>query len=93
MPFIKGQSGNPGGRPKEDAEVRELARQYSSEALNRLLDWMRADNPKASVSACQAILDRAYGKPGQAVQHTGLDEGPIEHAVQVAYVGPDPTPR
>ena len=26
-PFAKGQSGNPGGRPKEDRHIRELARE------------------------------------------------------------------
>ena len=26
MPFVKGQSGNPSGRPKEDEEVKEAKR-------------------------------------------------------------------
>lgn len=36
MPFKKGQSGNPGGRPRETREVRELARSYTAEAIKRL---------------------------------------------------------
>jgi hypothetical protein len=32
---------------------------------------MRSDNPKASVTACLAILDRGYGKPTQPVEHSG----------------------
>jgi hypothetical protein len=63
-----GQSGNPGGRRKEyDDEVKALARKYTQEALERLVEWMRSDNPKASVSACVAVLDRAWGRPAQAV--------------------------
>jgi hypothetical protein len=58
--FHKGKSGNPGGRPKESNEVKELARQYSAEAVEKLAAWMRSDNAKASVSACNALLDRAF---------------------------------
>ena len=63
-----GKSGNPGGRPKEDGEVKSLARDHTSEAINRLAYWMRSDNAKASVSACVALLDRGWGKPVQAVE-------------------------
>src|SRR5207244_11467027 len=35
-PFQPGQSGNPGGRPKEDAPVRDLARQHTAEAIRKL---------------------------------------------------------
>lgn len=69
--FEKGKSGNPGGRPKEDAEVKRLAREHTVEAINKLVEHMRSDNAKASVSACNAILDRGYGKPSQAVDHSG----------------------
>ena len=34
--FKKGRSGNPGGRPKEIGEVRELARQYTPQAIEAL---------------------------------------------------------
>ena len=67
MPFQKGRSGNPGGRPKEDGDVKALARQHTDEAVKRLAQWLRSDNPKASVSAAIALLDRGYGKPAQAI--------------------------
>lgn len=65
MPFEKGKSGNPGGRPKEDNLVKELAREFTAEAVERLGFWLRSDNPKASVGAAVALLDRGYGKPHQ----------------------------
>ena len=41
MKFQKGQSGNPGGRPKENDEVKTLARKYTKEAvLKRGLRWL-----------------------------------------------------
>lgn len=76
MPFKKGQSGNPGGRPKEDNEVKDLARKHTKTAIARLVFWMNSDNPKASVSASQALLDRGYGKPAQAI--TGPNGGPVQ---------------
>jgi len=71
MPFVKGKSGNPGGRPKENDEVKRLARKHSKAAIARLKFWMESDNPKASVSAAQALLDRGHGKPAQAIEHSG----------------------
>jgi Family of unknown function (DUF5681) len=65
MRFQKGQSGNPGGRPKKADDVVELARSHTTEAIERLAHWMRSENAKASVAATIALLDRGYGKPHQ----------------------------
>lgn len=67
MPFKKGKSGNPGGRPKETADVKDLARTHTKEAVERLVFWMRSDNAKASVSASSTLLDRAWGRAPQDV--------------------------
>jgi hypothetical protein len=69
MAWKPGQSGNPGGRPKELREIAQLSREHSKEAIERLVFWMRSDNPKASTAACNAILDRGYGKPSQPLEH------------------------
>jgi len=68
MAWKKGQSGNPGGRPKEAQEVKELARLHTEAAVRRLVFWMKSKNPKASVAACTALLDRAWGKPAQTAE-------------------------
>ena len=77
--FEKGQSGNPGGRPKEVAGVRELARQHTPDAVATLVAIMQNEDapPAARVSAANSLLDRGYGRPNQAVSvstDTGISE-------------------
>ena len=83
-PFQKGQSGNPGGRPKVVAEVKELARKHTGKAIETLVSIMA--NPKAApaarVSAANALLDRGYGRPAQHI--TG--------DIATSYVARLPTP-
>lgn len=82
--FQPGRSGNPGGRPKEDNEVKALARQHTKDAVARLAFWLQSDNAKASVSAAVALLDRGYGKPSQAI--TGEDGKPLIPPNGVVFV-------
>jgi hypothetical protein len=65
--WIKGQSGNPGGRPKTVGIVQDLARQHTANALEVLLVIMNdPDAPAAArVSAAAQLLDRGHGKPAQ----------------------------
>lgn len=79
MAFQKGQSGNPGGRPKEDAEVKSLARATGPEAIDKLVELMRGDDRRTALAAAQALLDRGFGKPAQAI--TGEEGGPVEMAI------------
>ena len=67
MPFKKGQSGNPGGRVGVPAEVRDLARRHSTEAIERLIHWMKSDDGRISVAAANALLDRGFGRPAQLI--------------------------
>ena len=75
--FQKGQSGNPGGRPKEVAEVRELAREHTEDAINALTEIMKNKDapPAARVSAANALLDRGFGRAPQSIDlnQTGPD--------------------
>jgi Family of unknown function (DUF5681) len=62
--FKPGQSGNPGGRPKEVAHVKELAKTYTAEAITTLAKVMRDSSAphSARVKASESLLDRAWGK-------------------------------
>ena len=76
MPFKKGQSGNPGGRPKEVAEVRNLAQEHGPAAIDHLAKLMNSDNERTAVAACEALLNRGYGRPSQSVTLAGEHDGP-----------------
>jgi hypothetical protein len=74
MPFEKGQSGNPGGRPKENAEVKALARSHGVAAVQKIVGLMNSADEKTVLAACQALLDRGFGKPAQVL--VGDDDEP-----------------
>ena len=67
--FAKGQSGNPGGRPKALGDIRELARRHSGEAVQVLVHVMgdASAAPSARVGAASALLDRGWGRPAQTI--------------------------
>jgi hypothetical protein len=78
--FAKGVSGNPKGRPRgivgPTGEVRELAKRYSSRAIERLAWLMEHGKPDGvQASAAVAILDRACGRPVPAFQAEGQGAG------------------
>src|SRR5262245_38079790 len=65
--FARGVSGNPGGRPKLPAEMREIFQSRGLEAAEILVKHLRASDPRVSVGEAREILDRAYGKPTQQI--------------------------
>jgi hypothetical protein len=70
--FTPGQSGNPGGRPKDEHRVGELARSYTLEAIETLVDLMRhGKDERVRGTAAQALLDRGWGKAKVEVVSNG----------------------
>jgi hypothetical protein len=77
-------NGRLGGRPKGSlnkatADIRELARKYVPAALEQLAHLsVNAQSESARVAAIKEILDRAYGKSMQALEHSGNEGGAIK---------------
>ena len=70
--FIAGHSGNPGGRPKDEFKVAELARSYTVKAVETLVDLMRhSKDDRVRGTASQALLDRGWGKAKVEVATSG----------------------
>jgi hypothetical protein len=68
--FKKGESGNPGGRPKVIAELRALARAHAPEAIKELARLaIKAKSETARVAAIRELLDRGYGKAQQMAEN------------------------
>jgi len=83
MVFVKDVSGNPGGRPKLELSVREVAQQYSIEALETLVHVMRTGKPGDRITAANAVLDRAYGRPTQSVEMSSSRETLVDLLVSL----------
>lgn len=88
--FIKGETGNAGGRPREVMAVREMARQRTEKAiltLEAIMDDVGVP-PAARVAAANAILDRAVGKPNtilEAVPPSNQLLDVVEAARRIAF--------
>lgn len=66
--WIKGQSGNPGGRPKAIPEVGEMCRALLPEGVKRLGRLMlKSKDQGIAVAAFKALADRGLGKPLQQI--------------------------
>ena len=65
--FQPGQSGNPGGRPKVDPEIREAARAHAEQALKVFIDGLTDDDARVRLKSAEHLLDRAYGKPALSI--------------------------
>ena len=76
-PFKPGQSGNPGGRPRVAAAVRDLLKRNSVAAAQCVIGLMASEDSRVALSAAREVLDRVLGKPSQTTEITGPNGGPL----------------
>jgi hypothetical protein len=70
--WVKGVSGNPGGRPRAIHRVQDLAREYTEVSILALVHIVeRGKSESARVAAASALLDRGWGRAPLTV--TGPD--------------------
>lgn len=74
MTFIKGQSGNPGGRPK-DPLAKELFLNHLDQAIENLQKALDDPDPNVYLKASCIVFERIWGKAAQAVEHSGKVTG------------------
>ena len=87
--FKKGQSGNPGGRPRVIAELRDLARQHAPAAIEELARLaVKARSETARIAAIKELLDRGYGKARQPLVGECEDRDNVDHDIRVEFVLP-----
>jgi hypothetical protein len=83
MPVLK--------KSKTVTEIRSLARSHTRTALNVLVGVMRNTKAPAParIAAANAILDRGWGKPTQAVEKR--EDGALEliHRIERVIVSPE----
>jgi hypothetical protein len=79
-PFVKGQSGNPNGRPKKlpalDLIMANVMGQEKDgiTAAEAIIMKLREQAAKGDIKAAQLLLDRAYGKSKQNIDITTQGE-------------------
>lgn len=88
MPWKRGESGNPSGRPKAAAGLRdELEKRYGADGKVLLdeLDALRASpNEKIRLDALKLLLAYHAGQPTQRLEHSG-DGLVVPQSVALVY--------
>jgi len=78
------QKGTPN---KATAHIKELAREYTAEALEALVSVIRGADGAAKVAAAREILDRGYGKASQVI--AGDEDHPLLTVTRIELVDGD----
>ena len=76
--FVKGESGNPGGRPKVPDEVKTILKGATVQAAQLLVETITSEEASYSMrlDAAKEVLNRVYGKSPQPI------DGELDAVVQ-----------
>ena len=81
--FVKGNSANPGGRPKMDDETKEILKAAAPDAAKLMVKMMNDPKiqPKLRMQAAEVVMDRVYGKATQPI------EGSVDNHIEIVMGG------
>ena len=80
--FQKGQSGNPGGRPKVAKAFREECQKFMADEGWEYLFGLARGEGRDQKPAIELIASYAYGRPKQGVELSGDDGGDIKIIIE-----------
>ena len=69
-PWKKGSSGNPAGRPPAPVDIAALARVHGPRCVEVAAELLDDPDPRIRLGALNALLDRGFGRPVQAIAAT-----------------------
>jgi Family of unknown function (DUF5681) len=78
--FKPGQSGNPGGRPKNDV-AKQIAQAIFENNPDEIYKAFRKALLRGNAYTFKELAERAYGKIKESREHTGAEGAPLEVTV------------
>src|SRR5437016_1636251 len=93
MPWEKGQSGNPGGRPRESEELKRLILENSKNGrllVEILFDFLHhASLERDRLAAAKLLLEYGFGRPIQSMNLAGAEGEPVKIIVNTGVIQPE----